>query len=218
MKKDLKTQFLNHMTLQRFSHHTKDNYMRGIEGLAQFHQQDPDTLTNDQIQEYLRHLLEDRKLSWGTCNNYFSGIISFYHNVCKWDETRFQLPPRPRIKKLPMILSVEEVKRLLASANNLKHRVLLSTIYSAGLRVSEVVRLKPDHIESDPSRMMIRVEQGKGKKDRYTILSKKLLVELRTYWGKYNPGTWLFPGNKTDMHLCRGAAQRAFSLAKKKPA
>ncbi len=70
-----------------------------------------------------------------------------------------------------MIFSVEEVKRLLASATNLKHQVLLKTIYSAGLRVSEVVCLKPDHIESDPSRMMIRVEQGKGKKDRYTILS-----------------------------------------------
>jgi integrase len=117
-----------------------------------------------------------------------------------------------------MILSVEEVKRLLASANNFKHQVLLSTIYSAGLRVSEAVCLKPDHIESDPSRMMIRVEQGKGKKDRYTILSKKLLVDLRDYWCKYNPGTWLFPGNKTDMHMCNGAAQRAFYLAKKKPA
>jgi integrase len=66
--------------------------------------------------------------------------------------------------------------------------------------------------------MMIRVEQGKGKKDRYTILSKKLLVDLRDYWCKYNPGTWLFPGNKTDMHMCNGAAQRAFYLAKKKPA
>jgi len=65
MTNDLKTQFLNHMTLQRFSHHTKDNYMRGIEGLAKFHKQSPDTLTNDQIQEYLRYLLEDRKLSWG---------------------------------------------------------------------------------------------------------------------------------------------------------
>jgi site-specific recombinase XerD len=117
-----------------------------------------------------------------------------------------------------MILSVEEVKRLLASANNFKHQVLLSTIYSAGLRVSEVVCLKPHHIESDPSRMMIRVEQGKGKKDRYTILSKKLLLDLRDYWCKYSPGTWLFPGYETDMHMCRGAAQRAFYLAKKKPA
>ena len=217
MTNDLKTQFLNHMTLQRFSHHTKNNYMRGIEGLAKFHKQSPDTLTNDQIQEYLLYLLEDRKLSWGTCNNYFSGILCFYRNVCKWDETRFQIPPRPRIKKLPMIFSVEEVKRLLASANNFKHQVLLSTIYSAGLRVSEAVRLKPHHIESDPSRMMIRVEQGKGKKDRYTVLSQKLLVNLRAYWCTYRPGTWLFPGYKTEMHLCEGGAQRAFYLAKKKP-
>jgi integrase len=117
-----------------------------------------------------------------------------------------------------MILSIEEVKRLLASANNFKHQVLLSTIYSAGLRVSEVVRLKPHHIESDPSRMMIRIEQGKGKKDRYTVLSQKLLVNLRTYWCTYQPGTWLFPGNKTDMHMCTNAAQMAFYLAKKKPA
>jgi integrase len=117
-----------------------------------------------------------------------------------------------------MIFSMEEVTRLLASANNFKHQVLLKTIYSAGLRVSEVVRLKPHHIESDPSRMMIRVEQGKGKKDRYTILSKKLLVNLRDYWGCYQPGTWLFPGNKTEMHMCTNAAQMAFYLAKKKPA
>jgi integrase/recombinase XerD len=218
MTGDLKTQFLNQMTLQRFSHYTKINYLRGIEGLADFHQQSPDTLTNDQIQEYLRYLLEDRKLSWGTCNNYFSGIIFFYRNVCKWDETRFNLPPRPRIKKLPIIFSMEEVKRLLASASNFKHQVLLSTIYSAGLRVSEVIRLKPHHIESDPSRMMIRVEQGKGKKDRYTVLSKKLLVDLRAYFRKYRPETWLFPGNKTDMPMCGNAAQSAFYLAKKKPA
>lgn len=218
MSNDLKTQFLNQMTLQRFSHHTKNNYLRGIEGLAQFHQQSPDTLTNDQIQEYLRYLLEDRKLAWGTCNNYFSSIIFFYRKVCKWDDTRFHIPPRPRIKKLPIIFSMEEVKRLFSSAKNFKHRVLLKTIYSAGLRVSEAVRLQPHHIESDPSRMMIRVEQGKGKKDRYTVLSQKLLLELRAYWGKYRPRTWLFPGYKTDMHMGEAAAQRAFYLAKKKPA
>ena len=104
MTSDLKTQFLNQMTLQRFSNYTKTNYLRGVEGLAQFYHQSPDTLTNDQIQEYLRYLLEDRKLAWGSCNNYFSGIIFFYRKVCKWDETRFQLPPRPRIKKLPRYL------------------------------------------------------------------------------------------------------------------
>jgi site-specific recombinase XerD len=206
------------MTLQRLSPHTKRSYIRAVKGLATFYNKSPDKLTNDQIQEYLRYLLEDCKLSWGTCNNYFSGIVSFYRNVCKWDETRFQIPPRPRIKKLPMVFSVEEVKRLLDAVDNLKHLVLLETVYSAGLRVSELVRLQPHHIESDASRMMIRVEQGKGKKDRYTVLSKKLLVDLRTYWRKYRPGKWLFPGQKAEKHLGEAAAQRAFYLAKKKPA
>ena len=127
MKSDLRTQFLNHMTLQRFSHYTKKNYMAGIEGLAKYYKQSPDTLTNDQIQDYLRYLLEDRKLSWGSCNNHFSGILCFYRNICKWDETRFQIPPRPRIKKLLAIFSKEEVKRLLDSAANLKHKVLFKT-------------------------------------------------------------------------------------------
>ena len=141
MTTKLRTQFLNYMTLQRFSHHTKRNYIRAVKGLAQFYKQSPDTLTNDQIQQYFRYLLEDREVSWGTCNNYFSGIVSFYRNICNWDETHFQIPPRPRIKKLPMIFSMEEVKRLFASAANFKHQVLLKTVYSAGLRVSEVVRL-----------------------------------------------------------------------------
>ena len=113
---------------------------------------------------------------------------------------------------------MEEVRRLLAAADNFKHQVILKTVYSAGLRVSEVVRLQPHHIESDPSRMVIRVEQGKGRKDRYTILSKKLLVDLKDYWRKYRPGKWLFRGQKAEKHLSIPAAQRAFSCAKKKPA
>jgi len=218
MSSNQRTQFLTYMTIQRLSHHTIRNYIRAVKELARFYNQSPDTLTNDQIQEYFRYLLEDRKLTWGTCNNYFSGIISFYRNICKWDETHFQIPPRPRIKKLPTVFSREETKRLFASTNNLKHQVLLKTAYSAGLRVGELVRLQPHHIESDPSRMMIRVEQGKGKKDRYTVLSEKLLIVLKAYWCRYRPEKWLFPGQKHDRHLTEAAAQRAYYLAKKKQA
>jgi integrase len=112
---------------------------------------------------------------------------------------------------------MEEVKRLLSAVDNLKHLVLLETAYGAGLRVNELVRLKPHHIESDPSRMMIRVEQGKGRKDRYTILSKKLLEDLKSYWRKYRPEKWLFPGQKPENHLSTVAVHRAFTIAKKKP-
>lgn len=218
MSTDLRTQFLNFMTLQRLAYHTKRSYVSSIKGLAKFYMQSPDTLTNDQIQDYLLHLLEDRKLAWGTVNAYLSGIVCFYRGFCRWEEAQFQIPPRPRARKLPTVFSRQEVKRLLAAADNLKHQLLLKTAYSAGLRVSELVRLKPRHIESDPDRMMIRVDQGKGKKDRYTILSKKLLADLRIYWSQYQPGKWLFTGQKPDKHLSETAAQKVFSDAKKKPA
>jgi site-specific recombinase XerD len=218
MSSDLKTQFINYMTVQRFSPHTKRSYLTGVKLLAKHYMQSPDTLTNDQIQDYVRYLLEERKLSWGTCNAYLSGIVCFYRHICKWDHTQLHIPPRPRVKKLPVVFSQQEVKRLFAATDNLKHLLLLQTVYSAGLRVSELVRLKPHHIESDPDRMMIRIDQGKGRKDRYTLLSHTLLANLRIYWRKYQPDKWLFAGRKPQKHLCEGAAQDAFYLAKKKPA
>ena len=146
--------------------------------------------------------MEERKLTLGSCHRTLTGLIFFYRHVCQREvKDRFGLPPFRREKKLPVVLSIEEVTRLLSCVKNLKHRVLLKTIYSGGLRVSEAVRLKPHHIESDPSRMLIRVEQGKGKKDRYTVLSKNLLKELRLYWEKYRPGKWLFPGHGRDKNL-----------------
>jgi len=170
MSSDLKAQFIDQMILNRYSKGTIRNYVRIVTDLAKYHNKSPDQLNNEQIQEYLLHLIKDRKLSWGTCNIYHSGLACLYKRVLKRDKTTFKLPPGPRIKKLPQILSVEEVKKLFESAANLKHRVPLETIYSAGLRVGEAIRLEPKHIESDPSRMMIRIEQAKGKKDRYTLL------------------------------------------------
>jgi len=217
MSSKLRTQFLQYMTLQRFTPPTKRSYIHAVKGLANYHKKSPDLLTNDQIQDYFRYLIEDRKLAWGSCNNHFSGISCFYRKVLKWDEIAFNCPPRPRIKQLPVVLSEEEVKRLFDATTNFKHRVLLQTVYSAGLRISEVIRLEPKHIEGDPSRMMIRVEQGKGKKDRYTILSRKLLPDLREYYRKYQPGQWLFPGYKRKTHISSSGAHMIFVKAKKKP-
>jgi integrase/recombinase XerD len=108
------------------------------------------------------------------------GITYFYRHICGREvDDRFGLPPRPMGKKLPALLSMEDVGRLLNCIDTLKHWVLLKTIYCAGLRVGEAIRLKAEHIESDPSRMVIRGEQGKGRKDRYTVLSRNLLHELR---------------------------------------
>ena len=219
MSSNLRDQFLNHMTLHGFSECTKKSYVTSVKGLAKFYNQSPDLLTNEQVHLYIRHLIVERKMNWNTCNNYLSGIICFYKNICHWENVgRFGIPPRPRQKNLPVTLSIEEVKRLFSVVTNLKHLVILETAYSAGLRASELISLKPQHIESDPSRMLIRVEQGKGRKDRYTLLSKKLLKDMKLYWLKYQPKEWLFPGYDKDKHLSYAAARKIFMVNKKKPA
>ena len=217
MSNTLKEQFLDYMTLHRFSKHTKKNYILVMQSLTRFYNQPPDALTQEQIQKFLIYLIEEKNLEWGSVNNYLCGISCFYKNVLKWDETRFKIPPRPRVKKLPSILSEEEVVRLFNAAANQKHRVFLKMVYSAGLRLGEAISLRPEHIESDPSRMMIRVEQGKGRKDRYTVLSRNLLPELRQYWREYQPGEWLFPGRNRDKYMGSTAGHQAFHRAKKKP-
>ena len=219
MSSKIREKFVDHMELYGLSKFTQKGYITGVKGLAKHYNQSPETLTDDQVRAYFRHLLTERKLEWSSCKNYLSGITYFYRHICNREvDDRYGLPPRPRGKKLPAVLSMEEVSRLLSCIANLKHRVLLKTIYSAGLRVSETIRLQPEHIESDPSRMVIRVEQGKGRKDRYTVLSKNLLCELREYWQKYSPKHWLFPGQKPGRHISSMSVSKALYAAKKKPA
>jgi len=219
MSSELRERFIVQMNLRGFSPHTQRGYVTSVNGLAKFYNKPPDTLTDEQVRDYFRYLVEERKLAWRSCHRYLTGITFFFRHICQREvKDRFGLPPGPRQRKLPVVLSIEEVKRLLSCVDNLKHRVLLKTIYGAGLRVSEAVRLQPHHIESDPSRMLIRVEQGKGRKDRYSVLSEKLLKELRLYWKKYRPEKWLFPGYGHDKHLSTSAASVVFYDAKKKPA
>ncbi len=183
-------------------------------GLAGYYRQSPDILNNDQIQGYLLYLINERGFAWSSCNVVFSGLRCFYGNVLKWEKPRFSIPSRPRQKKLPILLSIEDVMGLIDTAKNPKHRVLLMTAYGGGLRVNEVVRLKPCHIES--ARMLIRVDQGKGRKDRYTLLPKRLLSELRSYYVLYRPGEWLFFGRDKAKPMPIGTAQKAYYRAKKK--
>lgn len=217
MSTPIRAKFIEHMEFLGLSKQTQRSYITGVKGLAKYHNQSPEKLTDDQVRAYFRYLLLDRKLARKSCGSYLSGIMHFYRHLCNREvDDRFGVPPQPRCKKLPTVLSMEEVSRLLSCAGNLKHRVLLKTIYSAGLRVSEAIHLKPEHIESDPSRMMIRIEQGKGRKDRYTVLSERLLCELREYWRKYSPGQWLFPGQKPDSHISATSVSRVLYKAKKK--
>ncbi len=185
--------------------------MNAVKSLAGYHRQSPDKLTNEQIQDYLHYIIADRKLAWSSCNVQFSGIKRFYKNVLN-RKTKLFIPPRPREKKIFMALSREEVDRILNACQNLKHYTLLLTVYSAGLRVSEVVKLQPIHIER--SRKMIRIEQGKGRKDRYTVLSDTLLKTLEEYWRAYRPGNWIFFGKTKTKPMPIETAQKIYYNAK----
>lgn len=151
------------------------------------------------IQDYLLHLMQERKLAWSSCNAIVCGLRFFYIQTLGMDSMFLSLPPRKKVHQLPEILSTDELERLFGVLTNQKHRTLLMTAYAAGLRLSEVVNLKLTDIDS--KRMMIRVRQGKGSKDRYTILSQRLLQELRIYWRMYRPSQWLFNGRNPEQPL-----------------
>jgi integrase len=138
----------------------------------------------------------------------------FYLQTLGWEQVKLSIPPRKRPSRLPEIFSRQELERLFASAAFPKHRVLLMTTYAAGLRVGEVVRLKVGDVDSQ--RMMIRVQECKGMKDRYTILSAGLLTELRLYWKLYGPSLWLFPSTDPSRHISIDHAQRVYYRAKQK--
>jgi len=211
----LRQKMINEMTLRRFAPKTQEAYVAAVAGLARYYKQSPEKIDKQMIQDYLLYLMEDRKLSWNSCNVAVSGIRFFYTQTLGMDSIYLSIPPRKSDSILPEIFSVEELEKLFSALSNQKHRTMLMTTYAAGLRVSEVVGLKVTDIDSN--RMMIRVKQGKGRKDRYTILSRKLLAELRIYYRMYRPPIWLFySGKKTKRPLCVNTPQRVYTQAKEK--
>ena len=143
--------------------------------------------------------INDRNLSWSSCNVAISAFKFLYHQIMKFNDIDFSLPKRKKETRLPQIYSKDELEVIFDSAKILRNQLLLKTAYAAGLRVGELVSLKLTDIDS--SRKMIRVNQGKGRKDRYTILSERLLDDLRLYWKVYRPSFWLFPNKKRSDHL-----------------
>ena len=208
----LRTKMIEEMKLRNFSPRTEQSYVSAMVGLVKHYRQSPHQLTQEQIRSYLLHLKE-RGLSPSSRNVAISGLKFFYHQILGWNEQKLFLPPRKKSWRLPEVLSPKEVERLLCAHHKLRDRCLLMTAYATGLRVSELVRIKVSDIDSE--RMTVRVEQGKGRKDRYTILSGRLLSELRTYWKEHRSPTWLFP-NRKGGPLSIDYAQRIYNWAKLK--
>jgi site-specific recombinase XerD len=213
MASELRRKFENHLILNRLAVKTQEAYLNAVADLSKHYNQSPEQLTDEQIQHYLVHLIRHRKLSWSSCNVHFSGLQCFYKRFLNRPPSEFSIPPRPRQKKLPEILSRQEVLKLINAADDVCHRALLMLTYGSGLRVSETVHLKPHHIESD--RMLVRVEQAKGRKDRYTLLSQKALEALRIYWKATHPEKWLFYGRTKAQPMHISTAQKIYYRSQK---
>lgn len=175
----LRAKMIEQLPLHRKAPGTQELYVKAIYDLTAYYKRSPDQLSSQEIRRSLHHLLTERQLAWSSCNVVAAAIRFFYVETLGWTPMHLNLPPRPAHKRLPKVLSIEQLEHLFATTLNPKHRALLMTVYAAGLRVSEVARLQVEDIESDPSRMLIRINHGKGNKDRYTLLSERLLVELR---------------------------------------
>lgn len=207
----LRKKMIRDMQLRNFAPGTQRCYIAAVAGLVKYCRQSPETISPEQIQDYVLHLLRERKLAVGSCHAIVTALRFFYTVTLGRDQSSVPIPQIKSTTCLPEILSCKEIKKLFAAIGNPKHKSLLMTTYGGGLRVSEVVRLKLTDIQTD--RMMIRVEQGKGMKDRYTLLSKRLLKELRDYWKIKRPAVWLFPGQPKNKPMSTRMAQKVYARA-----
>ncbi len=210
----LRQRMLEDMQIRNLSPHTQASYVQQVSQFARHFGKSPLELGPDDIRTYQVYLLNERKLTPQSVLIAVSAIRFLYKVTLKKNWTFEEaIPTCKKPQKLPTILSPEEVLHLLAYVRSTKQHAILTTCYAAGLRISEAVRLKPSAIDSQ--RMVIRVEQGKGQKDRYVMLSPKLLETLRAYWRAVRPEEWLFPGDRPGLPISTSAVELACKLARR---
>jgi site-specific recombinase XerD len=174
----------------------------------------PDLLEDGDVKAYLLYIVRDKKVSQSTLKITYSALRFLFETTLNKGWVMDRIPYPKTTKTLPIVLERDEVQSIFEATPSLKQRAMLMVTYSAGLRAGETARLKITDIDS--SRMLIRVDQGKGKKDRYTLLSQVALETLREYWKEYRPTHWLFPGEKPENYVCISTIQVAFKRAKRR--
>ena len=212
----LRQKMIKTMELRNFAKNTQRGYLGAVKGLATYYHQSPDQLTKDAIEDYLLYLKNGKGNTTGSCGAVAAGLRFFYTHVLE-NPILFDYRIRRKNRKLPTVLTPEEIWDLINAADNLKHRLILMTTYSAGLRAMEVATLKPEHIDSKA--MLIKVEQAKGGKERYTVLSSRLLEELRQYYKTCKPSPYLFPSsfkNRDHQPLTSPSIRSIYEEARKK--
>jgi site-specific recombinase XerD len=199
------------LELKNFSPKTVSCYLACMVHFVRHYGRSAEEMGADEIRNYLYFLMKKKKASQSAINQAYSAMKFFYETTLEREWNGIKIPRLKNRKKLPVVLSKDEVLCLLESLTNLKHRAILATIYSGGLRVGEATRLKVSDIDS--KRMMIRVQGGKGNKDRYTLLGNRALIDLRQYWMASRPVDWLFPGSEPVNPISIASVQRVFKQA-----
>jgi len=212
----LRQRLIEEIALRGYSPKTQEAYVHAVACLAQQYGRSPDQLSDEELRAYLLHLHRDTPKAASTLNVAVSGMRLFYQRVLHRPFTHLERNlPRPRpAKRRPKAYTRAEITRLFeVGCPNLKHRAFLMTVYGAGLRLNEACHLRPEHL--DRSAGQIRVEQGKGRKDRYTVLPERLLRELEAYWRRYRPiGGWLFASTRDPQQpMPDGTGQKIFYQA-----
>ena len=209
----LRQQMTDAMVLRGFALRTRESYLACVAALAKHYRSSPDTLDAPQIQAYLLHLIEQRRLAYASVNQAVCAFRFLFGTVLGRAALALEIPMAKVPKRLPVVLTRAQVAKLIDSATSLRARTLLMTTYAAGLRVSEVCALQVADIESAPERMCLKVREAKGGKDRYTLLSVRLLAALRAYWRVSRPRPWLFPNRAGSGPMNDTTAQRLYYAA-----
>ncbi|MCL0060935.1 site-specific integrase [Dehalococcoidia bacterium] len=199
------------LELKNYSPKTRSCYLACVKNFALHFRQAPDRMGESEIREYLHFLIKEKRASQSAINQTYSALKFFYQTTIERDWNGLRIPRIRTGKRLPVVLSQQEIRAIFSATRNLKHKSLLMTIYSAGLRLSEAAHLKVSDVDSQ--RMTIRIRHGKGDKDRYSLLAECTLDILRNYWREYRPVDWLFPGNPKDMPISSRSIQKVFEKA-----
>ncbi len=204
------------LSVSNHSQQTIVNYLRAVEYLCKHTGKNPVDTDIDEVTDYLYQLQYHKFRAWRTIKIYVAGLRWYYSNMLNDEDFAFKIPYPREEQDLPVIISRVELKKLFDAAENPKHKIMLMMSYACGLRRSELLNLKINDIETQDSKFRVRINRSKGNRDRYTVLSKKLLPLLREYYLAYKPVTYLFNGHKKGKPMTESGLRHALKMANKK--
>ena len=204
------------LAVSNHSEQTIVNYLRAVEYLCKHTGKNPDDTDIDEITDYLYQLQYHKFRAWRTIKIYVAGLRWYYSNILNMEDFAFKIPYPKEEEDLPIIISRNELQRLFNATDNLKHKLMLMMSYASGLRRNELLNLKIEDIETKDGKFRLRINRSKGKKDRYTVLSKNILPLLRKYYIAYKPRTYLFNGHKKGQPMTASGLRHALKMANKK--